>query len=392
MRERAAEMRIVTRNHSRETLIDTEVYDRLFTGITKFYRSPSRTTTRMPAGERRQESDTGRGVSPAIGVILAAAIAIILAAVVGAFVLGVGDSTDEPAPSMSVDFDRESIDKNVAGNTGISILHEGGNTVPVSELRIITETQCFDPSGGAYTTDTSRGALTNLPVDGTGGIDNDTNVRGDRIFDTYGPTTPAPLSGNDEAWKSGEQLKFQIANDRCSVLEEAETDVELIHEPSNSRIAEESFGSGNLNVVSPADAEFSFDMNEVYGSSDSDAFLNVSVTKGVFRPEDLDMTVEVDDGSNKESATSNMKIFDGSDFFDSSPEEFSNQNFVGPGDKLVVDLESKASGSGPSGFGPLNDATGGPNGGDTDITVTVTFNGNEVVSTNLVAEGFEVNP
>jgi len=43
-------------------------------------------------------------VSPVIGVILMVAITVILAAVIAAFVLGLGDSS-EPAPQVSFDYD-----------------------------------------------------------------------------------------------------------------------------------------------------------------------------------------------------------------------------------------------------------------------------------------------
>ncbi|MFC6613561.1 type IV pilin [Halopenitus salinus] len=63
-----------------------------------------------------------RAVSPVIGVILMVAITVILAAVIGTFVLGLGDSIGDNAPQASFDFDY--------GNTGsVTVTHEGGDTL-----------------------------------------------------------------------------------------------------------------------------------------------------------------------------------------------------------------------------------------------------------------------
>jgi archaeal flagellin N-terminal-like domain len=48
--------------------------------------------------------DDDRGVSPVIGVILMVAITVILAAVIAAFVLDLGDTSD-PAPNLAADYD-----------------------------------------------------------------------------------------------------------------------------------------------------------------------------------------------------------------------------------------------------------------------------------------------
>jgi FlaG/FlaF family flagellin (archaellin) len=203
----------------------------------------------MPAGERRQESDTGRGVSPAIGVILAAAIAIILAAAVGAFVLGVGDSTDEPAPTVTADFDRDVSDGSASvktGNEQIILTNEGGDNVPLSEMRIITEARCFDDTL-LVDQGTKRGELYNLPVvnSGPNQIDNAENVNGDEIFDTNAAAISAPLSGSaDTVWEAGERLSFHLEQNECDVPTDGIVTVDLIHEPSNTRIVQESLGPG----------------------------------------------------------------------------------------------------------------------------------------------------
>ncbi|WP_251328313.1 type IV pilin [Haloplanus pelagicus] len=66
-----------------------------------------------------------RAVSPVIGVILMVAITVILAAVIGTFVLGLGDQVSESAPQASFSFDFNMT--NSPGN--VTITHEGGETL-----------------------------------------------------------------------------------------------------------------------------------------------------------------------------------------------------------------------------------------------------------------------
>jgi len=67
-----------------------------------------------------------RAVSPVIGVILMVAITVILAAVIGTFVLGLGDRVQtRPQASFSYDFN--------ATNTSVNITHNGGDTLQVGD-------------------------------------------------------------------------------------------------------------------------------------------------------------------------------------------------------------------------------------------------------------------
>ena len=70
-----------------------------------------------------------RGVSPVIGVILMVAITVILAAVIGAFVLGLGDQASQTTPQASIDFDFQETDN-------VTVTHEGGDTLDASEITI----------------------------------------------------------------------------------------------------------------------------------------------------------------------------------------------------------------------------------------------------------------
>ena len=73
-----------------------------------------------------------RGVSPVIGVILMVAITVILAAVIGTFVLGLGDNIDS-TPQATWDFELQDTDDNDNINQ-LSITHEGGDTINSDQL------------------------------------------------------------------------------------------------------------------------------------------------------------------------------------------------------------------------------------------------------------------
>jgi len=75
-----------------------------------------------------------RGVSPVIGVILMVAITVILAAVIGTFVLGLGDSLGESAPTASID--SEVISDDATDDVDdIEFSHKGGDTIDLDNVR-----------------------------------------------------------------------------------------------------------------------------------------------------------------------------------------------------------------------------------------------------------------
>jgi flagellin-like protein len=71
-------------------------------------------------------SDDERAVSPVIGVILMVAITVILAAVIGTFVLGLGDQVQQTSPNAQWNWDYD--------GTDLTITHEGGDSVEVGTL------------------------------------------------------------------------------------------------------------------------------------------------------------------------------------------------------------------------------------------------------------------
>ncbi len=67
-----------------------------------------------------------RAVSPVIGVILMVAITVILAAVIGTFVLGLGQNV-QSTPSASFDFEFN------INNTTVDITHSGGDRLELGD-------------------------------------------------------------------------------------------------------------------------------------------------------------------------------------------------------------------------------------------------------------------
>jgi len=117
-----------------------------------------------------------RGVSPVIGVILMVAITVILAAVIGTFVLGLGDSLEQ-APQAQLDAETTSDDHLV-------ISHNGGDSIPSADLRVEVKgnddsdtDSVTDPSVDDGDSDFSVGD--SITLDNGGSYDGfgDTNVR-----------------------------------------------------------------------------------------------------------------------------------------------------------------------------------------------------------------------
>ena len=90
-----------------------------------------------------------RGVSPVIGVILMVAITVILAAVIGTFVLGIGQN-QQTTPQASFDFEYDS------SSTLLTITHAGGATFTNENTNSLTVL------GGATEPDIGPGGSTEV--------------------------------------------------------------------------------------------------------------------------------------------------------------------------------------------------------------------------------------
>ena len=77
-----------------------------------------------------------RAVSPVIGVILMVAITVILAAVIGTFVLGLGDSLGDNQPSAQISAD---ISEGGDGTASVTFEHNGGDSIDTGALRVVVD-------------------------------------------------------------------------------------------------------------------------------------------------------------------------------------------------------------------------------------------------------------
>ncbi|QWC20825.1 type IV pilin N-terminal domain-containing protein [Halorubrum sp. 2020YC2] len=111
----------------------------------------------------RSDSDD-RAVSPVIGVILMVAITVILAAVIGTFVLGLGDQLGDTAPQASF-----TIDDN--GTDTINITKTGGQSIDGGDLALSVNGERANESigGGPWETGVQRQIIKDTDGGWTGG-------------------------------------------------------------------------------------------------------------------------------------------------------------------------------------------------------------------------------
>jgi len=147
-----------------------------------------------------QFDDDDRAVSPVIGVILMVAITVTLAAVIGTFVLGLGDQLgdNQPTAQLSMDFDQD------ADPAELTIEHDGGDSIASESLTVL------------ITGDGER-------AEATGEFANRFSV---------GDEETADLSGNGETISDGEDIRIRV-----------------VHQPSDSIL---------LDRTVEADSDFDF--------------------------------------------------------------------------------------------------------------------------------------
>jgi flagellin-like protein len=87
-------------------------------------------------------------VSPVIGVILMVAITVILAAVIGTFVLGLGDQVQTTTPNASFNFEYN--DAGSSTQDSVTITHNGGDTLDGTLVTV----QLVDDGGNTDVDDT----------------------------------------------------------------------------------------------------------------------------------------------------------------------------------------------------------------------------------------------
>jgi len=93
--------------------------------------------------EFKQLFDDDRAVSPVIGVILMVAITVILAAVIGTFVLGLGDQVQSTTPQASFGFDQSTETVESGGETSeittVTVTHETGDSIAESDIAVTVD-------------------------------------------------------------------------------------------------------------------------------------------------------------------------------------------------------------------------------------------------------------
>ena len=110
------------------------------------------------------------------------AVTVILAAVIGAFVLGVGDSLSEPAPDAQMDFDYD------ASAEEITVAHDGGQTLTPDntgflEVTNVVEADPFDEDANVVNDEDGVATLDGAISAG------DVIVDGEAVDDTDGEVT-----------------------------------------------------------------------------------------------------------------------------------------------------------------------------------------------------------
>jgi len=99
--------------------------------------------------------DDDRAVSPVIGVILMVAITVILAAVIGTFVLGLGDQIQNTTPQASFGFDTTT--NSSTGNiTAVTATHQSGDSVDVSAMSVVATTSVYNNKSSTEGTDNGK--------------------------------------------------------------------------------------------------------------------------------------------------------------------------------------------------------------------------------------------
>jgi len=182
--------------------------------------------------------EDNRGVSPVIGVILMVAITVILAAVIGGFVLGLGDSLEQaPQSQLNAQDASENSPVGLSGDAGtadgpkniLKINHDGGDEIGDGDYRVRVRN--------------STGSWHDLH--------NSTVDQGEFLIYDDSQNDAASVSlttTNPEDFSVGQTLTVQVEYDDTADVDgsgndevtfDEEWDVQIIHVPSDSIILDE---------------------------------------------------------------------------------------------------------------------------------------------------------
>lgn len=140
------------------------------------------------------ETGDTRGVSPVIGVILMVAITVILAAVIGTFVLGLGESVSDTTPQASVSISDASA-AYADGKDAFVLGHNGGEALELSEAKLIVRNPDTNEVMGTWESGSfNAGSDLALKLNTNTAVASDEYATGSRLVITDGSDTGTALS------------------------------------------------------------------------------------------------------------------------------------------------------------------------------------------------------
>jgi flagellin-like protein len=167
-----------------------------------------------------------RGVSPVIGVILMVAITVILAAVIGTFVLGLGNEVSETAPTASMGFADASDAYEPSDASGDAkdlfvVSHNNGDKLQAADVKIVIREASTDATKATWNSGSWSGSWTvaNLDQPTIGG-------------DNFGPGATV------EEFSVGDSIVLATSDDdNLGAADDTSFKVQLIHKPSDTTVA-----------------------------------------------------------------------------------------------------------------------------------------------------------
>jgi flagellin-like protein len=173
-------------------------------------------------------NDNERAVSPVIGVILMVAITVILAAVIGTFVLGLGDQVSQSTPQATLSVDDVKTynpDGGTDRNLSVVLGHDGGDDIGAADTSIVLD----QANGGPSVTFSNLNATEeSLSTAGTANI----------TYSNVAPGTPSGTAQNLETVQFGDTYVFGSPLAEGTAPSDGDVTVTIIDKASDQIIAE----------------------------------------------------------------------------------------------------------------------------------------------------------
>lgn len=164
-----------------------------------------------------------RAASPVVGVVVLVGITALLVSVTLALV-GVDHARSSTAPRAHLSADLSSTDGWPDGQR-LTLVHEGGDTLTVSDLALVVEIDRAD----------AHARLLGFPTRRLTGE----HVRGSNVFDaTYaGVDGELDTVHTDGRWEAGERASIRVKQGEFDVLPSDRATITVVHRPSGAQIA-----------------------------------------------------------------------------------------------------------------------------------------------------------